>query len=196
MHKGVILGLARKYDRFTVIMRMRILHRHQLTVFPLVQHIYASVNQVSIGSDNGLSPIRRQAIIWTSAWLLSIGPSGTNFSEILIKIQNFLFTKMHLKILFAKRRPFCPGGDELSSWLYHDINMFSESQAPCEGNPLLTGGFPSQKANNKELWYPLCLASTSRWTNDSGWRFDISWCSSCHFICTQPPAELFMNPCQ
>ena len=25
--------------------------------------IYASVNEVSIGSDNGLSPIRRQAII-------------------------------------------------------------------------------------------------------------------------------------
>ena len=32
---------------------------------------------------------RRQAIIWTIAGLLSIGPLGTNFSEILIKIQNF-----------------------------------------------------------------------------------------------------------
>ena len=44
------------------------------------------MNQVSIGSDNGLSPIRRQAIIWTNAGLLSIGPLETNFSEILIKI--------------------------------------------------------------------------------------------------------------
>ena len=26
-------------------------------------HIYAALNQVSIGSDNGLSPIQRQAII-------------------------------------------------------------------------------------------------------------------------------------
>ena len=34
--------------------------------------MYASVNQVSIGSDNGLAPIRRQDIIWTSAGLLSI----------------------------------------------------------------------------------------------------------------------------
>ena len=34
---------------------------------------HAAVNQVSIGSDNGLSPIRRQAIIWTSAGLSSIG---------------------------------------------------------------------------------------------------------------------------
>ena len=47
---------------------------------------YASVNGVSIGSDNGFSPIRLQAIIWTSAGLLSVGHFGTNFSEILIKL--------------------------------------------------------------------------------------------------------------
>ena len=63
---------------------------------------YMSVNEVSIGSDNGLSPFRRQAIIWTSAGLLLIGPLGTNFSEISIKVQNFLFTKMHLKMSSAK----------------------------------------------------------------------------------------------
>ena len=34
------------------------------------------------GSDDGLSPARRQAIIWTDAWILLIGPLGTNFSEI------------------------------------------------------------------------------------------------------------------
>ena len=39
------------------------------------------MNQVSIGLDNGLSPIRHQAIIWTSVGLLLIGPLGTNFSE-------------------------------------------------------------------------------------------------------------------
>ena len=38
----------------------------------------------TIGSDNSLSPERLQAIIWTSAGMLSIGPLGTNFSEILI----------------------------------------------------------------------------------------------------------------
>ena len=42
-----------------------------------------------IGSDNGLLPGRRQAIIWTNAWILLIGPIGTNFSEILIGIQHF-----------------------------------------------------------------------------------------------------------
>ena len=47
---------------------------------------YMSVNRVSIGSDNGLSPFRRQATIWTNAGLSLFGPLGTNFSEILIKI--------------------------------------------------------------------------------------------------------------
>ena len=44
--------------------------------------IYASVNQDSSGSDNGLPPTRRRAIILANAGLLSIGPRGTNFSEI------------------------------------------------------------------------------------------------------------------
>ena len=62
-----------------------------------------------IASDNGLSPERRQAIIWTNAGILLIGPLGTNFSEISIEIQTFLFKKMHLKISSAKWRPFCLG---------------------------------------------------------------------------------------
>ena len=48
-----------------------------------------SVNYAVIGSDNGLSPVWRQAIIWTNARLLLIEPLGTNFSEILIKIHTF-----------------------------------------------------------------------------------------------------------
>ena len=55
--------------------------------------IYASMNWVSICSDNGLSPIRRQAIILTNAGLLPIGSLGTNFSEFLIKIQIFYSRK-------------------------------------------------------------------------------------------------------
>ena len=60
----------------------------------------------TIGSDNGLSPGRRQAIIWTIAGILLIGPLGTNFSKILIGIQTFSFKKMHLKMSSAKWRPF------------------------------------------------------------------------------------------
>ena len=39
-----------------------------------------------IGSDNGLSPGRRQAIIWTNAGILLMRPLGTNFNEMLIEI--------------------------------------------------------------------------------------------------------------
>ena len=39
--------------------------------------LYASVNWLSIGSDDGLSPFRRQAIVLTNAGL--IRPLGTNY---------------------------------------------------------------------------------------------------------------------
>ena len=66
------------------------------------------VSRVTItGSDNGLSPGWRQAIIWTNAEILFIGPLRTNFSEILIKILTFSFTKMSLRVSSAKWQPFC-----------------------------------------------------------------------------------------
>ena len=71
-------------------------------------HIF--VNKLTIiGSDNGLSPDRRQAIIWTKAGTLLTGHLGANFSEILIQIHKFSFKKMHLKISSGKWRPFCFG---------------------------------------------------------------------------------------
>ena len=80
----------------------------QLTHWGRVTHICVS-KLTTIGSDNGLSPGPCQAIIWTNAGILLIGPLGTNFSEILIVIEIFSFKKMHLKISSAKWRPFCFG---------------------------------------------------------------------------------------
>ena len=54
-----------------------------LTHWGRVTHIYVSKLTI-IGSDNGLSPGRRQAIIWTNAGILLIRTLVTNFSEILI----------------------------------------------------------------------------------------------------------------
>ena len=73
-----------------------------LTHFLLVWHIYPSVNWVSIGSNNGLSPIRRQRHCLNKCWLLSSWPLRTNLSEIWIEIQSFSFMKMHLKMSSAK----------------------------------------------------------------------------------------------
>ena len=59
-----------------------------------------------IGSDNGLSPGRRQAILWTNYGILIIRTLETNFSEIVSKIHTFSFKKMHLKMSSAKWRLF------------------------------------------------------------------------------------------
>ena len=64
-------------------------------------------NLTIIDSDNGLSPGRRQAIIYTNAGILLIRPLGTNFNEMLIEILTFSFMKMRLKVSSAKWRPFC-----------------------------------------------------------------------------------------
>ena len=66
-------------------------------------HICVS-NIITIGSDNGLLPGRRQAIIWTNAGILLIGPLGLNFNEILIEIDPFSIKKMDLKTSSATWR--------------------------------------------------------------------------------------------
>ena len=68
-------------------------------------HICVS-EPTSTGSDNGLSPGRRQANFWTNA--------GINFSEIVIEIQLFSLRKMRLKLSSAKRQPFCLGHNVLN----------------------------------------------------------------------------------
>ena len=70
-----------------------------------------------IGSDNGLSPGRRQAIISTHAGILVIGPLGTNFSEVLIETDTSSFKKIHLKMSSGKWRPFCLGLNVLRTLL-------------------------------------------------------------------------------
>ena len=87
--------------------------KYTLTHWGRVTHICVSKLTI-IGSDNGLSPDRRQAIIWTNDGLLLIEHLGTNFSEILIEILTFSFKKMRLKVSPAKRRPFCLGLNELT----------------------------------------------------------------------------------
>ena len=57
--------------------------------------IYASVTYTIIGSNNGLSPGRRRAIILANVGILLIGPLGTNFSEILIETHARAHARTH-----------------------------------------------------------------------------------------------------
>ena len=59
---------------------------------------YASVN----GLDNGLFPVRRQAII-------PIKPQGTHFNGILFENKKFPFSYFDWKMSSAKWRPLCLG---------------------------------------------------------------------------------------
>ena len=83
-----------------------LIRANDLTYWGRETHICVSKLTI-IGSDSGLSPGRRQAIIWPNAGILLIGPLGINFSEILIEIITFSVKKMHLEISSAKWRPFC-----------------------------------------------------------------------------------------
>ena len=66
--------------------------------------IYGSLNWVTFGSDNGLSPIWRQAINWSNVEILLIQTLGTDVDEILSEIH-----EMHFKMSSRKWRPFWLG---------------------------------------------------------------------------------------
>ena len=117
-------------------LRTRGLEYITLTHWGRVTHICVSRLTIT-GSENGLSPGRRQAIIWTNAGILLIGPLGTNFCGNLIEILAFSFKKMRLKVSSAKWRPFCLGLNVLTKkthrllgarllyihWSYHSLPL-------------------------------------------------------------------------
>ena len=97
-----------------------------LTHWGWVTHICIS-NLTIIDSDNGLLPVLCQAIIWTNAGILLIGPLETNFSEILIEILTFSFKKMRLKV-----PSFSPGKDGSINWEPEQNNQhWVYSILPC-----------------------------------------------------------------
>ena len=96
-----------------------------------VMHIFFS-NLTIIGSDNGLLPGRRQAIIWTNAGILLIGPLGTNFGGILFTIHTFSFQKKGLKMSSGKWPSFCLGLNVLICH-YNLVNLLQNTH----GSPMM-----------------------------------------------------------
>ena len=110
-----------------VLSYFQISHTKQLTHWGRVTHICVGKLTI-IGSYNGLSPGRRQAIIGINVGILSIGPLGTNFKEIWSEIHSFSFKKMHLKLSSAKWRPSCLGLNELTHIMQDQIILVQHSQ--------------------------------------------------------------------
>ena len=104
-----------------------------LTHWGRVTHMCVGTNTI-IGSDNGSSPGRRQAIIWTNAGILLVRPLGRNVSETLIENHIFSFKKMPFKVSSAKWGPFCLGLNVLSSVLPPVTGYFWQ---PCDQSSLV-----------------------------------------------------------
>ena len=88
-----VLNLYYETEKY-IFMFSIIIHREgadNLNHWGRMMHINISKLNI-IGSDNGTSPNRRRAIIWTNSDLLLIGPFG-NFNEILMKILTFSVKK-------------------------------------------------------------------------------------------------------
>ena len=103
-----------------------------LTHWGRVTHICVSKLSI-IGSDNGLSPGRHQAIIWSNAGILLIGSLGVNSSDNWIGIETFSIKKMHLKMLSAKWRLF---GLSLNELMHISVYQ-GQSQDICCLNTLM-----------------------------------------------------------
>ena len=86
-----------------------------LTHWGRVTHICIS-KLIIIGSDSGLSPGRRQAIIWTNDGILLIRTFRTNFSEIVSEIHTFSSKKMRSKCRQEN------GGHLVSAWMCIRLN--------------------------------------------------------------------------
>ena len=91
-----------------------------LTHWGRVKHICVTKLTI-IGSDNGLSPGRRQTMIWTNAGILFTGALGTNASEIWIEIYTFwnTFENVVWKRAAILSRPQC---DKCASVVRLNIN--------------------------------------------------------------------------
>ena len=108
-----------------------------LTHWGRVTHI--CVNKLIIGSDNGFSPGRRQAIIWTNAGILLIRPLGTQCSEIWIEINIFSLKNMHFKMSSAKCRPFRRGLNVLTT-----LSAWAEVTCHVENKTMVYWSFDRQ----------------------------------------------------
>ena len=95
-------------DKMAAVLQMTFSNAFTLTHWGRVTHICVS-KLIIISSDNGLSPGRRQAIIWTNAGIMLIGLLGTNFSEIdlYIFIQENAFENVLWKVAAILSWPQC-----------------------------------------------------------------------------------------
>ena len=140
-----------------------------------------------IPSDNGLSPGRHQAIIWTSAGILVAGPSGTNFSEMLIEIITFSFKKMRLKVSSAKWRSCGLGLNVLNNALNENKNF--------EHHLTKSIHVPATIQNNTICIFNTCIYAYSSNIRCTHKKTSLTLCAS-RPLAKQPGRRLFRTEVQ
>ena len=143
------------------------LTKSPLTHWGRVTHTCVSKPAI-IGSDDGLSPDRRQAIIWTNAGILLLRSLGTNFSEILAEIITYSFKKMYLKVSSAKWRPFCLG---LNVLMRRTFPWLMTSAIPTTIIGGLQGVIRDTTQQNTDVAFRVNYQSSilQSWVNNSMW---------------------------
>ena len=132
--------------------------REWLTHWGRVTHICVG-NSTIIGSDNGLLPGRRQAIIWINAGILLIGPLGTGLGEILIETMHFHSRKCIWKhrlenmtlVMAWRTRPLqlvLSGGPVTPTPIREYNGLRGENKGPFKGQ--------QAAASNPVMWPPSC----------------------------------------
>ena len=71
--------------------------------------------------------------------------------------------QLQVEEIFSCRDLFVYNGECAGPWCRHQMKAFSALLALCEGNPPVTGGFPSQRPVTRSLMFSLI----STWTNGS-----------------------------
>ena len=144
-----------------------------------------------IGSDNGLSPGWRQAIIWTNAGMLMV-PLGAKFSEILVEILTFSLKKCGLMCrlrsgghfvsvsigLNIEKYPIVIRLIQICSALYQFIygNIFALLAIRAGYSPV-PGEFPAQRPVTRSFVIFFDLRLNKRLSKQSwGWLFEMLSC--------------------
>ena len=142
----------------------------------IVQNIQLSRNDCKglewyrplLANHNSLAPCGRHLVLYNVVWrgggaclnhlLLHRTPTPTNYSlRIFFTWRYFSHTSlMMLGYMSYFHR---------HSWWCDDMEVLSTLLALCEGNPLVTSGFPSQRASNAEHdSFSLLLVWTTWWS--------------------------------
>ena len=119
---------------------------------------YVSVTLTITGSDNGLSPVRRQAIICTSAGILLTEQLETSFSEIWITIQWFSFQEMSSTYMAAiLSRPQCvKRASPHGGWFSIKMKSYQYGKSHCGGKRILESSYLQNEISytgKTQSWY-------------------------------------------